>query len=104
MFARRAAPEVLSSDQNAGALVSRLVEDESFLSLACSRMAPIVKEKLAKPRTLDPLQKLLRDDLVRVHIDAVERRHSAPVHAERLHRRFSIVIFRVNGISSCVCR
>src|SRR4051812_3732123 len=60
MLARRATAEVAAADQD------RLRLDLEAL------LAPVVEEELTEARPLDALQELLRDDLVRVDVGAVD--------------------------------
>ena len=46
---------------------------------------PVVEEELAEAGALDPLQELLRDDLVGVDVGAVEHRDLALDHVDRPH-------------------
>ena len=48
--------------------------------------APVVEQELAEARALDPLQELLRHDLVGVDVGAVERGDRARDADERLHQ------------------
>src|ERR1700757_468852 len=55
VLARRSAAEILSRDENAGAFVARLVQNEVGILLAIRAEAPVVEHKLAKAGLLDPL-------------------------------------------------
>ena len=55
--------------------------------VAVAQVAPVVEKKLSKSSSLDPLEKLLRDDLVRVHIDAIQRGDDSGVSGERFHKQ-----------------
>jgi hypothetical protein len=68
MLPRRSTTKILPRNKNRRAFVTWLIENESWIR------TPIVKQKLTKPRTLDAFQKLLRDDLIRVNVRAIERR------------------------------
>src|SRR5450631_943031 len=85
MLARRPAAKILSRDQNACSHIARLVEHEVRVLPSLCAEPPVIKEKLAKTRALDSLQKLLWDDLIGIHIDAVERRYPAAMACEWLH-------------------
>ena len=47
--------------------------------------SPIPKQKLAEARALDPLQELLRNDLIRIDIGPVHRDDLAGVFRECFH-------------------
>ena len=49
-------------------------------------LAPVVEQELAEARALDPLQELLRDDLVGVDVGAVEHLDATLRPADRLHQ------------------
>src|SRR6476659_6321877 len=85
MLTRRPAPKILSRDQNTCALVSRLMQHELRILFSICPKAPVVENKLTKSSLLDPLQKLLGDDLVRIHIDAIQRRHPPPMCCKWFH-------------------
>src|SRR6185295_12251232 len=67
----RTASEILTRDHNRRFLVLRMMQHERRIFLSFRRVPPIVKQELTKPRTLDSLQELLRDNLVRIDVDAV---------------------------------
>src|SRR3954468_3340942 len=50
-------------------------EDRVRLQLDLPRPDPVVEEELAEAGPLDPLEELLRNDLVGVDVGAVEHRH-----------------------------
>src|SRR5438477_12924470 len=56
MLARRSAPKVLPGDQNARALIPRLVQNEVRILLPICSKPPVVKDKLSKPGLLNALQ------------------------------------------------
>jgi hypothetical protein len=68
MLARRAAAEVAPRDEDAGVAVAGRVQHEGRIRLARSRVPPIVEEELPEARALNPLEKLLGDDLIGVHV------------------------------------
>jgi hypothetical protein len=74
MLAGRATGKISSGDKNTRILVAWLMQNEVILFRTLRGIPPVVKKKLAKAGTLDPLKELFGDDLVRVHIDAVEWR------------------------------
>src|SRR5262249_31404357 len=77
---RRAAAEVAAGHQDRRVPVGRLLEQEALLP------APVVEEEGPEAGPLDPLQGLLRDDLVGVHVGPVQRGDRAGHHAEGLHQ------------------
>ena len=85
MLARRAAAEIAVGDQDAGAAVTWLVEREVRVERAVRRAPPVVEQKLPEAGALDALEELLGNDLVGIHVGAVERRHQTCVRAKRLH-------------------
>src|SRR5215475_918385 len=85
MLSRRATTEILSRHQNRGRFISRLVQNEIRIPGPVSCKAPIIEKKLPKPGLLDPLQKLLRDDLIGINVHAIERCNTPPVHCKWLH-------------------
>jgi hypothetical protein len=62
MFARRAAAEVGAGHQDRRAAILRLVQHERGLEL------PVVKEEGPEAGSLNPFQKLLRDDLIGIDV------------------------------------
>ena len=94
MFARRAAAEVLARQENAGSLVTRLVQDEirvqRTLAIVAARFAlveitPFIEQVRAEAGTQDGLEELLGDDGVGIDVGAVERRDDAFVYGELFH-------------------
>ena len=67
MLARRAAAEVHAGDEDRRAGVVRLVQHERRIALP---RPPVVEQERAEARSLDPLQELLRDDLIGVDVVA----------------------------------
>src|SRR5712691_1614668 len=92
MFTRRSTSKILPRDQNARAFVAWLIEHEVGIFLSVRVKPPVIKHKLPKARALDPLQKLLRDDLVSIHVDPIQRRHAPAMHCERFHLVILIVL------------
>ena len=95
MFARRAAAEVFTGDENAGTRITRLVQYEIWVGFAAGRVlagvaivkiAPSIKQMLAKAGFADGFEKLLGDDRVGVDVFAVHRGDQAFVYGEFLHR------------------
>ena len=66
MLSGRATAEVAAGDQ-----------DRVRLELDLAVADPVVEQELAEAGPLDPLQELLRDDLVGVDVGAVEHAHVA---------------------------
>jgi hypothetical protein len=85
MFPRRSATEILSHYQNACARVTRMIENKRWVVLALAGATPIVEQKLTKTRTLNPLQKLLGNNLIGIHIRSMERRDATFVSAKGPH-------------------
>src|SRR6202021_913689 len=85
-------------NQNARACVARLIEHEAGVLLAVCAEAPVVEKELAKAGALDSLQKLFRDDLVGVDVDAVQRSHAAAMYSERFH---FVIPFPPSGFLGC---
>src|ERR1043165_590651 len=79
MLARRAATEILIRYEYRRALVTRLVQHKRRIR------TPVVKQKLPKPRALDAFQELLRNNLIRIDIRAIERRHESRMFLECVH-------------------
>src|ERR1035437_3273501 len=86
MFARRPTAEVLPGDKDRGLGVARRMQHEIGDLLSVARKAPIVKQEFAKSRALDALQKLLGDDLIGIHVDAIERGDDTGMFAKWLHK------------------
>src|SRR6266404_1621690 len=86
VLSRRPAAEILPCHKDAGALKTRLVEDEAGVLISVRRKPPIVKQKLAKAGALNPLQKLFGNDLVGVDVNAVQRSHASAMCAKWFHR------------------
>src|SRR2546430_9201517 len=60
--------------------------------------APVIEKEGAVARPLDALQELLGDDLVRVDVGEVERRHASGDVLNGLHHRFRTVgVSEANG-------
>ena len=86
MLTRRATAEILFSHQNRSAGESRLVQYELGIRASVREKTPVEKKKLAETGSLDPLQKLLGNDLVRIDVRARERRNQTYVSSEFIHR------------------
>src|SRR4051812_12704758 len=94
MLTRRTATEVLSREQNAGALVARLVQNEVRIALARAvihagfaaiQVTPGIEQVDAEPRTLDRLQELLRDNRIGIDIGSIQWGNQALQSGEFLH-------------------
>src|SRR5712691_3148460 len=85
MLTRGTAAKVLSSDQNARSCVARLVQYKTRVLLSIGGETPVIKQELTKARALNPLQKLLGNDLVGVDIYAVERSYATAVGTKWFH-------------------
>src|SRR6202167_2351015 len=85
MFPRRPAAKILPRNQNAGACVTRFIENKSTILLPIRRKPPIVKQKLSKASPLNPLQKLLRDNLVGINVDPLQRRNAPAMSPKWIH-------------------
>src|SRR5882724_776881 len=96
VLARAAAAEILARDQDARALVARLVEHEvgidPALGLGLARpalveIAPGVEQVGAESGALDRFQELLGDHLVGVDVGPIHRGDQSVQHGEFFHRR-----------------
>jgi hypothetical protein len=76
---RGAAPEVRSGEEDPRAVVPGPVELEIGI------LAPVEEQELPVPGPLDPLEELLRDDLVGVDVGPVEHGGDGRERVERLH-------------------
>ena len=89
VFARAAAAEVFSGDEDLCTLVMVLVEDEGFVGLAIVGAvldaAPIVEEEVAVASALNAFEELFGDDLVGVDVGAVERDSVAGENVDGMH-------------------
>src|SRR6185436_8852620 len=79
MLARRPASEVRTGEKDSRAVAAGPVQLEIRV------LAPVEEEKLAVAGPLDPLEELLRDDLVGVDVGPVEHGGGRRGRAERLH-------------------
>jgi hypothetical protein len=55
------------------------------VNLSIGPKAPVVEKELAKAGSLNPLQKLFRNNLIRIDIGSIKRDHQAGVTYEWLH-------------------
>src|SRR6185312_7749570 len=85
MLARRATAEVGAGEQNRGAFRLGPVELEAGVEGTIASKAPIVEQECAEAGALDPLQKLLGNDLVGINVGSLKRRYPTGVRAKRLH-------------------
>jgi hypothetical protein len=75
VLATGSAAEIAASDQDRRALDLGLVQFEIRVLAAVFVVAPVEEQELLVSRTLDPLQELLGDDLVRVDVGSVHHGH-----------------------------
>src|SRR5205823_4751622 len=61
---------------------------------------PIEEEELAVPRALDPLQELLRDDLISIDVRTVEHRDVTLDRRDRLHQFHSLISTKCPSIAA----
>jgi hypothetical protein len=73
-----------------------MVENKRRIVLAIAGATPIEQQKLAEPGALDPLQKLLRNDLVGINIGPMKRSDATCVNANGFHG--SLLADQINGI------
>src|SRR6267154_320606 len=89
MLARRAAPKVFARHQDRSRGIARRIEHKlaGLFSEVFSipYKAPVIKQKLPTAGALNPLQELLRNNLISVHIHFVERNNDAGVSTKCLH-------------------
>src|SRR4051794_16476130 len=97
VLARRAAAEVAPGEQDAALLV---------VQLEVGILAPVEEEELAEAGALDPLQELLRDDLVGVDVVALEHDGGRRDGLEALHAFAKwparAVAAAIDGLTRCV--
>src|SRR5205814_9681448 len=98
VLARGAAAEVAPGEQDLPLLA---------VELEVGILAPVEEEEVAEPAALDPLQELLRDDLVGVDVGPVEddrpRRHAPKgLHAGTVKCPASAVAAATSGETRCV--
>lgn len=86
MFAGRAASEIPASKKNRSAFVSWQIQFEGWIGAAIFMKAPVEKQELSKTTPFDSLEELFRDDLVRIDIRSIHRRHDSSVFCEGFHR------------------
>src|SRR5882757_6554223 len=65
---------------------------QNKIRLLCpiSRKSPIIEEELTESRALDAFQKLLRNNLVSVHTDAIQGNDKAGMFCKRLHSKYPL--------------
>ena len=95
VLARAATAEIPARKKDRRALIARLIQHEIGIAptfgrvlsgLAVVQITPFVEQVRTEARPLDRLQKLLRDDRVRVDVGAIERRNDSGVNSKRFHR------------------
>lgn len=77
--------EILPGDQNRGPRELGPIQFELGIRTTIREEPPIKKKILPEAGPLDPLEKLLGNDLVGVDIGAIHRRDEASVNGKRLH-------------------
>ncbi len=85
VLARRAASEISACHEDRRALIAGRIQNKRGVQRAACGVAPIVEQEFPEARALDALQELLRNDLIRINIRAVERRDYSTVNAKRFH-------------------
>ena len=78
-------PKFFPATRIFASLVAWIVDYEGWILVAGCGFAPIEEEKFAIAGAFDALQKLLRDDLIRIDVGAVERCDECCECAERFH-------------------
>src|SRR5439155_2322030 len=77
--------EIPAADENGPARVLRPVQNKVWIGTTVRKIAPRVEQELAVARALDPLHELRRDYLVRIHVDAGQRRDDSGEALEWFH-------------------
>src|SRR3989454_3354418 len=85
VFARRAAAEVLPGEEDARAPGVGVVELEVRVRTTVGPEAPVVEQGGSEPGAFHPLEELLRNDLVGIHVGARQGRQPTGVTHEGLH-------------------
>ena len=85
MFAAGSAAEVSACQQNRGPADGRSIQFERRVGGPVVLIPPVEEQKLSEAGALDPLEKLLRDDLIGIHVRSVHHGDNARVLSERLH-------------------
>jgi hypothetical protein len=85
MFPTGAAPEVVSSHQNRTIRVPGLIQLEIRIGFSFQGVAPVKKGAGAEAGSLNGFQKLLGDDLIRVHVGPVQRSHQSSMCRKCVH-------------------
>src|SRR5262249_41164054 len=85
VLARGAAAEVSTRDENRRPLVRGLIKLELRIRRAIRLIAPVKKQELAEAGPLDALEELLRNDLIGVDVEPVERRWDSFQENKRFH-------------------
>src|SRR5438552_7919877 len=85
MLARRSAAEVLARHQDRSTLIAWFVQRERRIGLTLHEKAPVVEQKFSEARALNPLQKLLGNNLIRVDVGSIERCDEPCVNAKWSH-------------------
>src|SRR6266576_4505026 len=103
MFSRRPATEVLARDQNASASVPGMIQHKWRISLYVLSAAPVEEKKFPTAGSLDALQKLLGNDLIRIDIHAIQRSHAPLMHTKCFHRNNLPVLKSSVSLPSHLC-
>src|SRR6266480_546386 len=98
VFARRAAAEVLPGEEDARAPGAGVVELEVRVRTTVGPEAPVVEQGGSEPGAFHPLEELLRNDLVGIHVGARQGRQPTGVTHERLHHAGSLPHLRTSTI------
>src|SRR5438128_22544 len=85
VFARRAAAEVLPGEEDARAPGVGVVELEVRVRTTVGPEAPVVEQGGSEPGAFHPLEELLRNDLVGIHVGARQGRQPTGVTHEGFH-------------------
>src|ERR1041385_5345499 len=91
MLARRTTAEVLPGEQNACATILWRIQQEGRIGRTVAVVAPVKEKHVTITGALNPLQKLLGDDLVRIDIVAPEHSNDSAMNSKALHRSVLIV-------------
>src|SRR6185312_12870713 len=95
--------KIFVGDQDACALVSRLVESEFWIERAIGAATPVEEDEFAKAGFLNALQELLGNDLVGINVGAVERRHAAFMYSEWIHGSPLVLAFAGSKTRRSTC-
>jgi hypothetical protein len=85
VLAGGSAAEIRAREKDRGVTCRGMIELERRIGRAVGTIAPVEEQRRTEAGALDALQKLLGDDLVGIHVRAIERRDRAGVHDEGFH-------------------